>query len=521
MSKQPNIICIISDDTEHDYLGFSGGGKNVLTPRLDQLAAKGAVFNNAYCCGAVCTASRFSYLTGLYPGRCDAPDFLEAMPVDDIYSQEWNAYIDRPEDCLGHMFSQAGYLTGYVGKMHAGRHAPMLGIHMFDQPEDADPADPEFAKVLADNHEKMVAEMHRLGFEYANGLYWNNADINRAKKMQLHNLEWITQGALEFLDQTKTDDRPFLLYMATTTIHGPDHRDSLEGDPRVTSKGLLDKVPDIMPPRHTVKERLRKAGIPYTHDPAGALWMDDAIGAVLDKLEETGEAENTIVVFHVDHGVTGKTTCYEKGVHIPMAMSWPEKIEANTHINGRVQNVDLLPTLLDACGIDAPKKFDGASFLPLLDGTADEIHEDLYFEIGTFRGVSTKKWKYIELRHRKPDIERMENGEVDVAVDAYRATPCMAAKTGVYHYPSYFDPDQLYDLEADPHEQNNLVDDPACADIVKEMRERLHGYTSSFQHIWPESPQPFQQTEKYKELTTRRRETETLAKWWENERRVR
>ena len=521
MKKRPNIVCIISDDTDHSYLGFSGGGKNVLTPRLDQLAAEGAIFNNAYCCGAVCTASRYSYLTGLYPGRCDGEDFMESFPVEDLYSQEWNAYIDRPEDCLGHQFTQAGYRTGYVGKMHAGRHASALGIHVSDQPENADPADPEFAKILENNHKKMIAEMNRLGFEYADSLYWNNADINRAKKMHVHNLEWITDGALEFLDSSQNDDRPFLLYMATTTIHGPDHRDSIEGDPLVTSKGLLKEAPNVMPPRHTIKERLRAAGIPYTHDPAGALWTDDAIGAVLDKLDAMGVADDTLVVYHVDHNVVGKATCYEQGVHIPMAAKWPGKITPQTEIDGRVQNVDLLPTLLDACDIAPSKKFDGTSFLPLLDGKTDEVHDDLYFEIGTFRGVSTKKWKYIELRYREEDIERMKNGEVDVALDAYRAAPCMACKTGVFHYPAYFDPDQLYNLEADLGEQNNLADNPAFADVLAEMRNRLHNYTGSFQHHWPDGPQPFQQTERYDELTHRRRETETLANWWSIERKPR
>jgi arylsulfatase A-like enzyme len=518
VKKQPNIVCIISDDTDHSYLGFSGGGKNVLTPRLDQMAAEGAVFKRAYCCGAVCTASRYSYLTGLYPGRCDGEDFMAEFPIDDLYSQQWNAYIDRPEDCLGQIFSQAGYRTGYVGKMHAGRHAPNLGINVFEQPEDADPADPEFARVLQSNHEKMVAEMSRLGFEYANSMYWNNADINRAKKMHVHNIEWITQGALEFLDAGRDDDRPFLLYMATTTIHGPDHRESLDGDPRITSKGLLDEVPDVMPPRHTVRERLRAAGLPYTHDEAGALWMDDAVGAVLDKLDAMGVSGDTLVIYHVDHNVIGKTTCYEKGVHIPMAVKWPGNIAPGTEIDGRVHNVDMLPTLLDICGIEPPKTFDGASFLPLLKNEAEEIHDDLYFEIGTFRGVSTKKWKYIELRYRRPDIERMESGELDVALDCYGGAPCMAAKTGVYHYPAYFDPDQLYDLENDPDEQNNLANDPACAEVLADMRRRLRKHLDSFAHYWPDGPQPFQQTGTYRELARHRRETETLANWWKSER---
>lgn len=104
-----------------------------------------------------------------------------------------------------------------------------------------------------------------LGFEFSDGLHWNNADINHAKKMHVHNVEWTTQCALDFLETTRQDDRPFLLYLATTIIHGPDHRESLAGDPRITSVGILDPIPTCHPPRETIEHPYPLEPQPFQH----------------------------------------------------------------------------------------------------------------------------------------------------------------------------------------------------------------------------------------------------------------
>ncbi len=515
-AQRPNIVLIISDDTDHSMLGFSGGGSDVLTPNLDRLAHEGATFPNAYASSAVCTPSRYSYLTGHHPGHCRTKQFLDECPTTEPYNLKWNSYINRPQDNIGGMFQQAGYRTGYVGKMHAGLPPGDIGVVMTDIAEDADPYDPEVQAAFASSHANAVKEMNRIGFDYADSLYWNNVDICSAKKMHIHNTEWITQGALNFLDeQQHKEDEPFMLYMCTTVIHGPDHRDTIDnGDPLITSAGILDAAPNCMPKRHTIKDRLQQAGIPYTHNTAGALWLDDAVGAVMNKIDEMGIADNTIILYHVDHNVHAKGSLYERGIHVPMAMRWPAQVPADTTINGMVQNVDMLPTLLDICDVPQPKDtiIDGTSYLPLLQNNADEIHDDLYYEFGTARAVRCGKWKYIAFRYSDEAIERMQSGNQALALD-YMNSMANATHYAAYFHPNYFAADQLYNIEADPHEQLNLVNDPACADVLTDLKQRLRVHLDSFDHPFPEEAHPFHLSDEFAQLVTARRNQIMQPSW--------
>jgi arylsulfatase A-like enzyme len=525
--KRPNILCIISDDTDLSYLSCYGG--NVLTPAIQSIADAGAVFNSHYCSSSVCTPSRYSYLTGRYASACTSEPFRKRFPEGSMTNIQWNVHIQEKNENLGGMLQQAGYRTGYVGKMHSGLEEEHLGLAYENDtdkraamPVDADPYDPAFQKELQRDQEIMIAEMNRIGFEYAARLYWNNCDKVPAERMHIHNTEWIAEGALAFLESQKDDERPFFLTMATTVIHGPDHRDSIEGDPLITRAGVLEEPAGGMPPRDTIKKRLREAGIPYDHNAAGALWLDDAVGAVLRKAEELGLLENTIVVYKSDHNARAKSSCLQEGVHIPMVMSWPGVITPGSQVDALTQNIDFLPTMLEAAGVEQPTdvRIDGISLLPLLRGEKEKIHDDLYLEIGTQRGVMTKRYKYIVNRYTDEAIEFMKSDRAEVPTDLMSRIPGNFF-LGLSLWPHYLDPEQLYDLEKDPLEQNNLAGDPAYGEVVESLKARLGAYLESFDHPYPLEGQPFLETERYRQLVQTAYKKAQLPLWWMKEKQPR
>jgi len=132
-------------------------------------------------------------------------------------------------------------------------------------------------------------------------------------------------------------------------------------------------------------------------------------------------------------------------------------------------------------------------------GEADD-REELYFEWGSARAVRTRRWKYIAFRHTSGQIADMESGRVEVA---YSQSGEAAGYFGMHRYPGYWDPDQLYDLEADPDEQRNLAADPAHAGVLAEMRARLRGYLDRFDTGFDLAVDPFVRTPAYRWLVER------------------
>ncbi len=504
MTGSPNIVCIIMDDTDFSNIGCYGG--DVLTPNIDRIAAEGMRFDRFYCSASVCTPSRYSYMAGHHPGRCTASKFLAGNPVDDVYNIGWNVELLEGVPALGGMLSAGGYRTGFVGKWHAGRSGKEMGTKDF-QPDD-DPCDPVVNQALHANQRGLCEELKRsLGFDYAASIYWNNADALVPKKLRYHNLEWITQGALDFLDDCQPA-QPFFLYMATTTYHGPAHDASLDVDPAITPGGILESIPDCQPSRVSIRERIAASGLPVDHQTVGMLWTDDAIGVLLDKLESMGELDNTVFLFTVDHNTEdGKGSCYEPGVRIPFIVRWPGQIRPGTVSQALAQNVDFVPTVLDICGVRTPEsaQIDGVSLLPVLTGATDAVHDDLYFEYGFSRGVRFGKWKYIAVRYTRALYDAMREGRLDEAPNLNDIRLKGQGCINVHAFEHCLEPDQLYDLDADPCETVNLADAPEHQDTLAMMRERLKAHTDTFRHPFPEEADPFHRSDRFKQLVANTR----------------
>lgn len=512
MSESPNIVWIIPDDTNHRMLGFGGGA--VLSPNLDSIARNGVVFRQFHCSAPACGPSRYTYFTGHYGGRCPTDEFRREGPeADEPYRLFFNTCLDPDKELsVGRALQQAGYRTGHVGKWHIDASPEDVAALPGFDPDD-DPRDPAVAAKMAMHQAQLCEIVRKAGFDYARRVVWGNYQT-LPQKARNHNIEWITKGALDFIDQCAPGEAPFFLSMATTTIHGPNHVSSLLADPHLTPAGYADDHLGCQASRQSLYERLSQAeGVKFNSTTAGVLWMDDAVGAVLDKLRALGLERNTLVIFSGDHGPSlgGKFTTYQRGTRIPSIAQWPARIPAGRVVDELTQNIDFLPTLLEAAGAGAPESLtlDGRSLLPLLTGAQDDLpgRDDLYFEFGYTRAVRTRRWKYIAWRLPRQVINDLQSGEREALCTHYgrplpsdRVEPSLITASLVA-YPHYFDPDQLYDLESDPYERRNLAGDEQFAPVLAEMRARLCKYLDTFDRPFPlDDLHGFYASERFQEL---------------------
>ncbi|MBT3374094.1 MAG: sulfatase-like hydrolase/transferase [Lentisphaerae bacterium] len=491
-SRRPNVLFIITDDQKLDAFGFIR--KKALTPNIDRLAAEGVYFSRGYVSSSVCTPSRYTCLTGQYASRAQSENFRRATTVEGQTSVQWNVDLLPNQLTLPKMLQQAGYVTGIAGKWHNG------GGRSWRRPNkevkrNADPADPETAAILQEGQEALHEHVKSCGFNYAAGVNLGNFGAHVCRELRVHNQDWITKGALDFIEQNRT--RPFFLYMATSLMHGPSPLKSLNADPRLTHAGVLKEPLRVQPSRQSVSDRAKAAGI--SEKLAPATWLDDGIGAVLKRLDELGLTEDTLVVFLNDHGVEqGKGSCYEGGVRTPIIIRWPGRIRPGTS-KALIQNIDFAPTILDACGVTPPAgmDLDGKTLMPLLTRKAEMLRDSLYFEIGYTRAVCTDRWKYLAFRippskeltleqrkealaryaaqkKRREDKTIKNRPEEPLSHMGYPGGQNTERGNAIKRYAGvYYDRDQLFDLETDPGETKNLAADPAHAEQLAAMKALL------------------------------------------------
>lgn len=472
-ARRPNVVFIYTDDQDFNEVGCYGGA--VLTPHIDSLARDGIKFSRGYISAAVCTPSRFGSLTGQYASR--SKHLQEQFPPGGPARIMWNTSLSDGEITLPAVLQQNGYKTGMVGKWMQGapKGKPVN--------ENADHSAPEVVRQLKDNYDQLIAAIKSRGFDYAASAYITNIPtIGLPLSLQEHNMDWVTKGALDFIDQNK--DHPFFLYMPTTLPHGPNNLKSLKSDPRITPVGMLPRQLDVQPSRKSVLERSRAAGvadrlIPFT-------WLDDGVGAVLKRLDDLELAENTVVIFVSDHQSRGKLCCYE-GARVPFLVRWKGVIEGGLECDELISNVDLAPTIFDICGITPPREMhlDGRSFLPLLKGGKPaDWRDSLYLEITYTRAVvSDDGWKYIALRYPEEVQKSVDGGNRrEFSQDGSKNIRYRADQ----HFPAYFDYDQLYNLKQDPQEQINLADNPRYEAKLGQMKAVLKEYCADLPHTFGE-----------------------------------
>ena len=497
VKNRPNIIFFIADDMTRDMFNClpEGQGKN-FTPNLDRLAAEGVLLTNQHVASTVCTPSRYNVLTGRYASRAVNPEMLRNNKKNDGQRVvEWNTHIMNGEINIANILKQHDYYTGAVGKNHVIDVPGYKKVKLTD-----DFNDPEIRKTQLKNYKLTLEAYHNAGFDFADGIFYENPDFNGPRELAVHNLDWTTEAALRFLEEDTSN--PFFLYFATTLPHGPlDAERSWNADRRITPVGILEEAPKVLPDKSTIPERLSQHGVAVNNKKANLLWMDDALGALFDKLKELNKLENTIIFFFNDHGQYAKGTVYEGATHNPSLVWMHNGFKAGNRCDALVSNVDFTPTILDFAGIDPQAyNFDGRSFYQQLNGSAENSRESLYFEIGYSRGILVGHYKYIAVRY--PDwISNITLKERKSILDAYNKKLAIrgippnntdptapfghvqiipgggdAEYPSTQRYPGYSDKDQLYDLSIDPNEQHNLADDPDYQDVMIRVRKILESY---------------------------------------------
>jgi len=492
----PNIIFIITDDqhrADFNYLpeGQDEHGHGInLTPTMDKLSSEGIIFRNQYVSSSVCTPSRYSCLTGQYARRARNSRFVDQFDKSPILSVGWNTRILQDTKTLAGHLQRNGYYTGMVGKNHVIEVGDLHKI-----PKDADPYDPEINRRFKLNREIEINAIKRCGFDYAASIYHANLPGITCEPLQHHNMDWIVQGALDFIDQKS--GKPFFLYMGTTLNHGPDKPGTkYKADPRITPYGMLDKAPEVMPKRDTIPERLNKAGI-TTERAADNLWLDDGLDAIVSSLDEKGLLDDTVIFYFNDHGVeSGKGSLYQGGI-LSQSWIWSKELFKGGRISEtQVSNIDFAPTILDIADAKyKPEWFDGESMISVLEGDKQEIHQSLFFEIGYSRAVIKGDWKYMAIRYpsyitdpealirrKKTEDRKRSNRNKKIVSDgtqlSHMGTPGGrgSEQPAINHYPNYYDQDQLYNLKLDPDEFHNLIDNPEYKSKLKEMQDLLSSY---------------------------------------------
>lgn len=509
----PNIIIINVDDmAAGQHFGFDSD-RAVNTPTLDALANTGINFTEGFAASTVCGPARYSLMTGRWASRNTSDQFIARFPLDTLGRfAVADTEFESDNQNLGAWLQQAGYRTGMVGKGHftdddlnsTGNWAAK-GLLTYEKT--ADPAtDTTTNAKIKHNHRVLCQRMRAFGFDYVSSYYKANLAELKNDALNVHNQEWITKGALDFIEENK--DERFFLYMAPTINHGPVRNDlskTLGADNRYTSAGYLPNADySFMPSRQAIISEVNAAGNEQIS--ARETWLDYSIAAIVNKLTAHGIRNDTLIIFTSDHGekdlnstrsgqgpvIWGKSSLFDLGIRVPLVMNWPNGItSAGRDYDEMVSHVDLAPTLLALAGASSlpTRPVDGVSLVPIFNSASTAaVRSDLFAEIGYARAVRTKDRKYVAVRYTPTIYSQIDSGFLWERVEGNNPTGEFTEPRPYYvnnrqlgslaanSHPenTYFADDQLYNLTTDPTEDANIYgQEPATA---YDLKKRLATY---------------------------------------------
>ena len=415
-ARKPNILVILADDLGYGDIGCFGG-KDVVTPNIDALAAAGTRFTDGYVSCAVCSPSRAALLTGRYQQRF-GHEFNSSQGGADgaVFG------LPKTEKTLAQYLKPAGYRTAAIGKWHLGAEEGYFPQdHGFD----------EYFGFLDGTDEYVLPGMKDAKVLEEDGIPERHHAMYRGKQ-QIQETRFLTDAfreeACSFLERNR--NQPFFLYFAPNAVHGP----------LQTIQRYWDRFPGVTNPRRRMLAAM-------------ASGLDDAVGAVLERLRAYDLERDTLVFFLSDNGSPllngagsngifngSKFTYYEGGVRVPFMVRWPGRIPAGKVYKTPVVSRDILPTAMAVAGVPLPSgvEFDGLDLMPFLNGTKNYVpHDMLFWRAGKGRAVIMGRWKLVECG------------------------------------PEYI---KLYDLSADPGETKDLsTQSPA---VLKELRQAWSEWNS-------------------------------------------
>lgn len=461
-NRKPNILWICTDQQRYDTLGCYGN-EFVSTPVLDKLAQDSALFENAISQSPVCTPSRGCFLSGRYPNTCR--------------TRQNGADIPDSEVLVTKLLHDSGYYVGLSGKLHIRACNPASGCtemeSRIDDGYDEFHWSHDTAPLWGLNNEYYKWLNDKFGVTYKTTPTPESKYVEYGMPQDQTQAYWCAEKAIDFIKENK--DRPWAF---SVNMYDPHH-------PFDPPKELLDKYMDRLDqlplPVYDADEEKTKtiwqaqdhtgaynhhAGHPFSemnemdHKMQKAAYyamcdnIDTQVGRMLSALKETGQYENTIVVFHSDHGeMLGDHGVYLKGpyfyeccIKVPLIISWPGHIKAARY-NQIVELMDIPETLLELCGMERYEGMQGLSLVPLMDGKVDKLHKNAYADymnampwhrepIASASMVRTEEWKLV--------VSHAGNGE-----------------------------GELYNLKNDPQEQHNLFYDSAYSDVKLDLYAQL------------------------------------------------
>ena len=488
--RPPNIIFIMSDD--HAYQAISAYDDRLIqTPNIDRLAREGMLFSNACVTNSICAPSRAVILTGKHShlnGKID-----NRMP------------FDTTQTTFPQLFQRGGYKTAMFGKLHFGNNPKGVDDFMI-LPGQGNYLNPDFITPrgdttiggytteiitdvtldwLRDNGEgeqpfmmmylhkaphrpwwptpERFAEYYEMSFpepptlfdDYGGrGTAARTAEMNLLKHMRYEHDSKIYPEVVEAMGEAV---QPTVKGSAGG-FYGPFNRATPEQ--KAAYKPTLDKIAaDFREhwPTMTDEEKMRWKYQRYMQDYLACISLvDDNVGRVLDYLDESGLAENTIVVYTSDqgfylgeHGWFDKRFIYDESFKTPLLVRWPGVVEAGSRSSEMVQNLDFAQTLLDAAGLPQPADMQGESLMPLLTGdTSSWTRDGVYYHYYEYPAVHMVKRHY------------------GIVTEDYK----------LVHFYDDVDEWELYDRRADPRELTSVYDDPAYAEVVDRLKGRTIGY---------------------------------------------
>ncbi|MCC7205389.1 MAG: sulfatase [Phycisphaeraceae bacterium] len=430
MPQRTNVLLITADDMNWDAVGAFGCPVPGTTPNIDRLAAEGMRFNHAHVTISVCQPSRNTMHTGLYPHHHGGEGF---------YNLRNPGIVTLPALLRG-----AGYSIGVLGKV---AHSTPYADFKWDTT-------------------------------------YGELDMGHGRNPAIYR-----QHAMTFVRRAMHANKPFFLMANSHDPHRPffgndipywyqPHNTPVAVHPsrvfwpgEVTTPGFLADLPEV---RREIAEYY-----------SSVRRCDDTVGGLLDVLEETGQAQNTLVIFLSDNGMAfpfAKTNCYLNSTRTPWVMRWPGQIRpGSVESEHMVSGIDLMPTVLDALGIQGPA-MDGRSFLPVLRGQKQEGRDLVFTQFYQtsakrnypIRCVQSRQFGYLfnpwSNGIRVFKNESQDGRTMNAMYQAAETDPQVAQRVQLFLYRV---PEEFYDFGNDPNALNNLIDDPAYAGEIRKMRATL------------------------------------------------
>jgi len=435
-----NVVFILSDDHRYDFMGFMDESPAFLeTPSLDRMASEGVHLRNAFVTTSLCSPSRASILTGRYMHAHRVVDNQRAVPPGTRFFPEY--------------LQAAGVKTAFVGKWHMGH----------------------------DSDERRDGFDHWVSFKGQGSYFDPELNINgNRQQFKGYNADILTDQALQWIDSQASDQEqaPFFLYLSYKAVHYPfnpaprhqgryaeskiDYPETMantEANYQTQSNWIRDRRYSIHGIDHMETGAFDNDPVPsfdalYRSYCEAVHSVDENVGRVLDKLESAGQLESTLVLYMGDngfalgeHGFYDKRDAFEESIRVPLLAYAPGNLAPGRQIDPMVQNIDIASTVMDAFKVTVQDdaKFDGESFLPLLQGQQVPWRDHILYEY---------HWEW-----------------------NFPATPTLfAIRDARYKYVYYhgtWDKNGFYDLRTDPDERHNLIDVPGYRERIDQMRSQM------------------------------------------------